>query len=192
MAKEVHVLALLRNVGAPVPRILFADDTRSVIDLHFVLMNKLEGSVLRRREAAMSDAELFSVHAEIGACLRSIHDITLDSFGYIGPNGVWTAHPTNRDYLSFQFGKKLENFRAKGGEAPLADRLAVTIADRRHLLDGATEPHLCHYDFHSGNVLVASDGAPRLSGIVDFENAIAGDPLMDIAKALYYFTPQDA
>ncbi|GKQ51108.1 hypothetical protein BRSPCE3_19630 [Bradyrhizobium sp. Ce-3] len=36
------------------------------------------------------------------------------------------------------------------------------------------------------------DGTPQLCGIVDFENATAGDPLMDIAKALYYFTPKDA
>lgn len=35
-------------------------------------------------------------------------------------------------------------------------------------------------------------GKPQLLGIVDFENAVAGDPLMDIAKALYYFTPKDA
>jgi aminoglycoside phosphotransferase (APT) family kinase protein len=40
-------------------------------------------------------------------------------------------------------------------------------------------------------VLVTSSRQPLLSGIVDFENATAGDPLMDIAKALYYFNPQD-
>ena len=28
-------------------------------------------------------------------------------------------------------------------------------------------------------------------GILDFESAIAGDPLMDIAKALFYFTAKD-
>jgi aminoglycoside phosphotransferase (APT) family kinase protein len=37
----------------------------------------------------------------------------------------------------------------------------------------------------------SNDGTLRLSGILDFESAIAGDPLMDIAKALYYFTPED-
>ncbi|MGY4418766.1 aminoglycoside phosphotransferase (APT) family kinase protein [Bradyrhizobium sp. JR6.1] len=35
-------------------------------------------------------------------------------------------------------------------------------------------------------------GTPQLCGIVDFENATAGDPFMDIAKALYYLTPKDA
>jgi aminoglycoside phosphotransferase (APT) family kinase protein len=191
MAKEVRVLGLLRNINAPVPHIFFADDSRSVIDLNFVLMTKLPGNVLGRHEAALSEAELFAIHAEMGACLRNIHDITLDSFGYIGPYGVWTAYRTNRDYLSFQFAKKLGDFRARGGDTALADRLETAIADRRHLLDGAVTPRLCHYDFHAGNVLVTSNGAPHISGIVDFENAIAGDPLMDIARALFYFTAKD-
>jgi hypothetical protein len=30
-----------------------------------------------------------------------------------------------------------------------------------------------------------------LSGVLDFENVIAGDPLLDLAKAVYYFTPED-
>ena len=71
-----------------------------------------------------------------------------------------------------------------------AERLRISIAARRHLLDGASIPRLCHDDLHAGNVLVRSTREPLLSGIVDFENATAGDALMDIA-ALYYFKPQE-
>ena len=192
MAKEVHVLGLLRNVSTPVPRILVADDTSSVIDLNFVLMNKFDGVLLGSREAALSAAELFAIYAERGANLRQINEIALDSFGYIGPNGVWTPHATNRSYILSQVEKKLTEFGQRGGEPTLAERLRTSIAARRHLLDEALTPRLCHYDFHAGNILVTSSGEPRLSGIVDFENATAGDPLQDIAKALYYFVPKDA
>jgi len=191
MAKEVHVLGLLRNVSTPVPRILLADDTRSVIDLNFVLMNKLDGLVLGKHETELSDAELFAIYAEMGASLREINSIALDSFGYIGPNGVWTPHANNRGYMSSQFERKLTEFGERGGDLALAERLRASIAARRHLLDAATVPRLCHYDLHAGNVLVTSSREPHLSGIVDFENATAGDPLTDIAKALYYFRPQD-
>ncbi|MET3838196.1 aminoglycoside phosphotransferase family protein [Bradyrhizobium sp. OAE829] len=190
MAKEVYVLGLLLDLSTPVPRILVADETRSVIDLNFVLMNKLDGLVLGWHEAELPDAELFAIYAGMGASLREINDITLDSFGYIGPNGVWTPHATNRNYMSSQFERKLMEFAERGGDPALAERLRVSIAARRHLLDGAVVPRLCHYDLHAGNVLVTSSRAPLLSGIVDFENATAGDPLMDIAKALYYFKPQ--
>jgi len=53
----------------------------------------------------------------------------------------------------------------------------IGIAARRHLLDGASIPRLCHDDLHAGNVLVRSTREPLLSGIVDFENATAGDAL---------------
>jgi aminoglycoside phosphotransferase (APT) family kinase protein len=47
-------------------------------------------------------------------------------------------------------------------------------------------PVLCHNNLHSENVLVTRDGTLRVTGIVDFEAALVGDPLMDVAKALYY------
>jgi aminoglycoside phosphotransferase (APT) family kinase protein len=192
MAKEVHVLGLLRHLGTTVPSILLADDTRSLIDLNFVLMTKLDGTVLGRREAALTDAQLSAIYAEMGAVLRKINDITLDSFGYIGPNGVWTEYPTNRSYMSAQFDRKLKEFCIRGGDSALAERLRRNVTARQQLFDAAITPRLCHYDFHAGNVLVTSQDEPRLSGIVDFENATSGDPLMDMAKALYYFTPKDA
>ena len=191
MAKEVYVLGLLRDLGAAIPKILLADDTRSVIDLNYLLMTRLDGTVLGRREATLSEAELFAIYAEMGAALRRINDVTLDSFGYIGPNGVWTAHPSNHAYMSAQFDRKLTEFCTRGGDPALAARLRDSVVARRHLLDAAATPRLCHYDFHAGNVLVTSQNEPHLTGIVDFENATSGDPLMDIAKALYYFTAKD-
>ncbi|MHC4053167.1 phosphotransferase family protein [Bradyrhizobium sp. 25ACV] len=192
MAKEVYVLGLLRNLGPAIPKILLADDTRSVIELNYVLMTKLEGVVLGRREATLSETELFAIYAEMGATLRRINDVTLDNFGYIGPNGVWTAHPSNQAYMSAQFDRKLREFLTRGGDPALAARLRDSVTARQHLFEAAITPRLSHYDFHAGNVLVTPQGAPRLTGIVDFENATSGDPLMDIAKALYYFTPKDA
>ncbi|MGY2846119.1 hypothetical protein ACVMDN_003373 [Bradyrhizobium sp. USDA 4510] len=105
MAKEVYVLGLLRDAGIAIPRILIADDSRALIDFNFVLMSKLDGVVLGNREAAPTDQELFSIYAAMGRALRRINGITLDSFGYIGPHGVWTSYPTNRAYMSAQFAR---------------------------------------------------------------------------------------
>ncbi|MBB4359550.1 aminoglycoside phosphotransferase (APT) family kinase protein [Bradyrhizobium sp. CIR18] len=192
MAKEIYVLGLLRDLGTSIPKILLADDTRTAIELNYLLMTRLDGTVLGRREATLSETELFAIYAEMGATLRRINDVMLDSFGYIGPNGVWTAHPSNQAYMSAQFDRKLREFLTRGGDPALAARLRDSVTARQQLFEAAITPRLCHYDFHAGNVLVTSQGAPRLTGIVDFENATSGDPLMDIAKALYYFTPKDA
>jgi aminoglycoside phosphotransferase (APT) family kinase protein len=45
----------------------------------------------------------------------------------------------------------------------------------------------CHNDLHITNLPVKIMGRDlRLSGILDFDGALAGDPLMDVAKALHY------
>ena len=192
MQKEVECLRLVVRAASsvPVPRVLLADDTKSVIGLNFVLMNKLDGAVLRTLEPALPDTELVSAYAQMGQVLRQIHRISLPGFGYIGPNGIWTAHASNRAYMSSQFETKLAEFAERGGDSALGDRLRAVVIERRIFWMRAPRPHLCHYDFHSGNILAErNDGSLRLSGVLDFESAIAGDPLMDIAKALYYFTP---
>ena len=108
MQKEVNVCALLSGrLAVPVPHVLLADDTKTVIDLNFVLMTKLDGVVLRDLEPALAANELFAAYARMGEVLGQIHRISMSSFGYIGPNGVWTPHPSNRTYMSCQFGMKL-------------------------------------------------------------------------------------
>jgi aminoglycoside phosphotransferase (APT) family kinase protein len=193
MQKEVNVCALLSGqISVPVPRILLADDSKSLVGLNYVLMSKLGGAVLRTLEPALGDAELFYAYSQMGEVLREIHGIPLQSFGYIGPDGVWMPHASNRAYMSFQFDNKLTEFVERGGDPTLGDRLRAIVRERGYLLEACRMARLCHYDFHSGNVLVErSDGSLGLSGILDFESAIAGDPLMDIAKAFYYFTPDD-
>lgn len=48
-------------------------------------------------------------------------------------------------------------------------------------------PVLCHNDLHEGNVLVVQNGDGwNVQGFVDVENAIAADPLLDLAKTDYY------
>jgi hypothetical protein len=147
MQKEVNVCALLSGrLGVPVPRVLVADDTKSVIGLNFVLMNKLDGAVLRTLEPALSDTELFSAYSQMGQVLRKIHGISMQSFGYIGPNGVWTAHASNRAYMSLQFETKLTEFVERGGDPALGDRLRAIVVERTYLLDACTGARLCHYD----------------------------------------------
>jgi aminoglycoside phosphotransferase (APT) family kinase protein len=193
MQKEVTVSTLIQGrLSVAMPHILFADDTKALLGLNLVLMTKLEGSVLRWLEPAMTSGQIASAYKQIGQLLREFHRIPMEAFGYIGPNGIWTAYATNHAYMSFQFGKKLKEFTDQGGAASLARRVEAHVAERNHLLHACTRPVLCHNDLHTTNLLAkTTEGAVRLSGVLDFEGALAGDPLMDVAKALYYVSEQN-
>jgi aminoglycoside phosphotransferase (APT) family kinase protein len=94
--------------------------------------------------------------------------------------------------MSFQFDKQLREFMDRGGAASLARRIEAHVAERRQLLHECTRPVLCHNDLHTSNLLAkTTEGTVRLSGVLDFEGALAGDPLMDVAKALYYVNEEN-
>jgi hygromycin-B 7''-O-kinase len=192
MQKEVTVASLIQaRLSVPAPRILLADDSKSLLGLNFILMTKLAGSILRRLEPSLTQDQLASAYRQIGRLLREFHRIPMDAFGYIGASGISTAHLTNHDYLSCQFDRKLKEFADRGGAASLAQRVAAYFLKRAYLLHECSRPVLCHNDLHTGNLLAqVKEGGVRLSGVLDFEGALAGDPLMDVAKALYYLNAE--
>jgi hygromycin-B 7''-O-kinase len=192
MQKEVTVITLIQDrLTVPTPRILVADDSKRLLGLNFVVMTKLEGSILRQLERTLSSEQRVSVYGQIGSLLREFHRIPMEAFGYIGTKGIWTAHPTNHDYLTHKVQHKLEQFAERGGDAGLAQRIAGHFAERAQLLSTCTHAVLCHNDLHAGNLLATTArGSLRLTGVLDFEGALAGDPLMDVAKALYYLNDE--
>ena len=108
MQEEANVLHLVCDrLSVAVPHILLADDSKRLLGLNFILMSKLEGSILGRLEPTLTSEQLVSAYTQIGQLLQEFHRIPMKAFGYIGPNGIWTEHPTNRAYLSFQFDRKL-------------------------------------------------------------------------------------
>jgi aminoglycoside phosphotransferase (APT) family kinase protein len=188
MQKEVTVLGLLQDrLSVSVPRILLADDSKRLLGLNFTLMSRLDGSVLGQLEPTLAAAQRLSACTQIGRLLLEFHRIPMEAFGYIGPKGIWTAHPTNQAYLTHQFQRKLKEFTERGGDAGLAQKIAGHVAGRAELFGGCRHAVLCHNDLHAGNLLATiTNGSLRLTGVLDFEGALAGDPLMDVAKALYY------
>jgi fructosamine-3-kinase len=65
-----------------------------------------------------------------------------------------------------------------------AARVRAAITGHADLLKGVTTPTLLHFDLWDGNVLVAPDG--HLSGLVDGERYLCGDPLVDFSSAALF------
>jgi len=189
LAKEVSIYRRLAECPSlPVPRVVLHDDSRAIVPLNLLVMTKIDGRVLRPLEPSLMDGELFGLYAQMGRTLRRFHDVRMESFGYLVADGVMDPHLTNEAYMLFQFGKKLREFRDLGGDLRLSERMERHVALHGTLLKDCAWPVFCHDDFHTANVIVSTgpNGTWRLSGVVDVENAVAGDPLIDVAKTLLY------
>jgi aminoglycoside phosphotransferase (APT) family kinase protein len=81
-----------------------------------------------------------------------------------------------------QFTKKLDEF---AGDPGLKAAIRAYVDERSGLFAANHAAVLCHNDFHEGNILV-NPVTWRVTGFIDVENAIAADPLIDLAKTASY------
>jgi hygromycin-B 7''-O-kinase len=186
-AKEIHVYRLLQRHGVgPAPRVLYAQDDGGPAGRACTVMTLLEGVPLSAVSAALSPEETSGVYRQLGACLARIHRIAQHEFGYLTTR-VLDPEPTNSAYMRRQFTKKLAEFAALGGDHALRAAVQARVGEGAGLFRNCTGAVLCHNDFHEGNVLVARRGEGwTVTGFIDVENAVAADPLVDLAKTHYY------
>lgn len=176
-AKEVHVYGLLANqLGDAVPRVIHAEHGEPT----FTVLTKIDGVPLSEAEPP----DWRAVYRQLGQLLARIHRIAQPAYGYL-TDQILEPLPTNDAYLRRQFAKKLTEFKDLGGDPQLHESIARYVETHAELLAANTAPALCHNDFHEGNVLVDPE-TWRVRGFIDVENAIAADPLMDLAKTECY------
>jgi Ser/Thr protein kinase RdoA (MazF antagonist) len=184
-AKEALVAGWIGDrVGAAVPRWLRIDEQRILLPLRFALMTWLPGDPVRE---LMTAHDVEPIYRQMGAMLRRIHGIALPAYGHIGADGIVAPEPTNDAYMRWAFEAAFRQFRDQSKDAELTRRLEGKAHSRFELLAHSAGAVLCHDDFQQGNVLAAEDGAGglRVSGLIDFGNARAGDALFDLTKALF-------
>ncbi|MFE0463144.1 phosphotransferase family protein [Kitasatospora sp. NPDC058965] len=209
--KEVHVYRLLAAVpGWPAPAVLHATPAGPGGRAATVL------SLLPGRELSAAGgpdgAGIASIYRQLGSSLAALHRTVLPAFGYLTTE-ILDPAPDNASYMARQFDRKLAEFAELGGAPELHRAIRARIAGQETLFATCRAPVLCHNDLHEGNMLVAPvaegpgvgvgagagagevQGAGRswrLTGLVDVENAIAADPLMDLAKLEQYAVRGDA
>lgn len=194
-AKEIHVYGLLSAADGldgpdhprlPVPEVLYHASSGGPDDRAVTILSLLEGRPLSEASADMTATQIAAAYREMGAALAAMHRIGQDAYGYV-TDRILDPLPDNGTYMRHQFSKKLAEFDDLGGERGLSGAVARRIERDGALFDGCASAVLCHNDLHEGNVLIAQgrDGW-RVTGVIDVENAIAADPLIDLAKTDYY------
>jgi aminoglycoside phosphotransferase (APT) family kinase protein len=177
LEKEVFVYGRLTGVAAPIASVLSVDD-----ELGALVLTKLDGVHVSSLEH--DEDEIVAINRQIGALLRELHQVGFEAFGYVGTSGIVRAHATNLDYMRFQFELKLGHFAELGGADELHGAIERHVGERIELFAGCEQSAFCHNDCHYGNVLVTG---LEVTGLLDFEGVLAGDPLLDLAKTHCYY-----
>ena len=159
--RESKVLEIATWHGIRTPRVLEAGTFE---DRGFLISELVSGRLM--------DAQ--ADFADVGAHLAKIHSVSFGNHGLFDADGELHPVPSTlgeeivTDALNGRAGSRL------GPERVLA-LLALESAQPHPLA-----PSLVHCDFNPKNILIDEDG--RVAGILDWEFAMAGDPLIDLGN----------
>jgi aminoglycoside phosphotransferase (APT) family kinase protein len=176
MTTEVNAMRLVAtHPGIPVPHIHAFDTTLDLCDAPYFFMEKLKGVNYEHVRQTIPPAEKAQIEREIGQIIHAVNTFEGSYFGYEG-NPDLRASTWPEAFLKI-CDALLADGQCKHAELPVAyETVQSLIHAHAAALAEVTQPRLVHWDAWDSNFFVA-DG--HISGILDFERAIWGDPLME-------------
>ncbi len=183
---ESRIYPLLQKNGLVVPTIIDVDVSRSTSDIDYQVMTKVAGTTLKSFEDAQTQYMAPCLLRAIGAYLARVHNITLSGYGPLSITSLlvpdqmpYGLHASWADYIMLRLDEHVAVCQEINAitSAEAADILGVFTTYQHIFYDVPTS--LLHGDVGNQNFL--SDDGERITALVDWEDAMAGDPIFDIA-----------
>jgi fructosamine-3-kinase len=181
---QFYTLAAGRN-GVPVPDVVALQDLEPNLGGGQVLLvTELPGSPWYGSGLAATDRG--GLRADLGRLAASLHAVTGPGFGYLSEStGALTS--CWEEAFTAMIDAVLADAERFGAELPVpAQQVRRSLGACSKDLAQVEVPSLVHFDLWDGNVLLDLAEVPRISGIIDGERALWGDPVMDFASAALF------
>ncbi|HOP63880.1 MAG TPA: phosphotransferase family protein [Spirochaetota bacterium] len=186
MSREYKILKALNPVFryAPLPVIYCEDE--EVMGAPFYLMERINGIILRKdlpKDMTLSKEEARKLSENLISVLCSLHKVDyvkagLADFGK--PDG----------YVKRQVEGWSGRYRdARTPDAPDFEKVMQWLHDKMPGESGMVA--IIHNDYKYDNTVLNPDNPTEIIGLLDWEMATLGDPLMDLGSSLAYWIEKD-
>jgi aminoglycoside phosphotransferase (APT) family kinase protein len=186
LKKELRVLKQVPG-AVPVPAVIAEDFSRTC---PFALLEFIEGTLLSDSLSSLDTVDLNRVAFEAGISLQAIHSLDLGKAGFFDENLEFE--------LAFEnFGGGLYEYicshlvsgrvRERLGENLAAWALDYVRRKENQYWSIANSTRLIHCDYNLKNILIRKAGSIwKVAGVLDWEFAMSGSPLVDIGNFLRF------
>jgi len=181
MGREYRVQRALAPSYPYVPEVIAHCDDPAVIGCEFYVMRRIAGTILRRDPPAgleLGPARARALSESFVDRLVELHAIDPESAGLasLGKGPGYARRQIEGWSARYRAARTWNVPRCEGLMAWLARRTPEDVASR-----------VIHGDFRLDNLVLDPDDPARVVGVLDWEMATVGDPLMDLGASLAYW-----
>lgn len=182
MFSEVTSMKMVdAKTNCPVANILFYDNSHTICDVDYFIMEKLEGKSFNSIIDTLSESDKEKINFEIGVYNRQLNSIYGERFGYFG-------QPDKQAENWFQVFKSIVRdaiYDAKrlSVDLKISEEHIFDLLERdKSYFEEVKVPKFVHWDLWAGNIFVL-DG--KITGLIDFERCLWADELMEVGFRTY-------
>jgi aminoglycoside phosphotransferase (APT) family kinase protein len=186
MGREYRILKALSPVFTYAPKPLAYSEDESVMGCPFYVMERIPGIILRKdlpKGLELTPEQMRSLCENLLDVQHRLHSVDYRAVGLEGfgkPEG----------YVKRQVEGWSGRYRtAHTPDAPTFERIMQWLHDRMPADFG--KPAVIHGDYKFDNVVLNPDNPLEIIGVLDWEMATIGDPLMDLGSSLGYWIQND-
>ena len=180
MKREYLIQSRLQSVYPLVPKMIALCDDQSVMGSDFYVMERVEGEIFRRDIPEAITATDISVMADsLINGLVQLHAVDSSILKELNKGAGYVQRQVEG------WSKRYRN--ALTDDVPAAEKLMAWLAANQ---PDDVDSCIIHGDWRIDNVVFDLANA-RIAGVLDWELATVGDPLMDLGSALAYWVDRD-
>ncbi len=180
MRQEPGLLELLRaRTSVPVPAVIAFEPEQPRLGRDCLLLERLPGWPLSDHPTLTGHA-FGEVLRELGRHLRQVHAVAGEQYGYSGEHRPMEPQPDWPRAFALMWNLLLDDVvRCGGYESEEADSLRRLLDRYQRVFERPVPASLLHMDVWAQNLLVDAGG--RLTGLLDWDRALWGDPEIEFA-----------
>lgn len=167
-------------LGIPVNRILHVDTSRKLFPFDFQIQEKLVGSDIEDHFHG-TNHEYDRISFDIGKYVGMWGSIQLSGYGRLD-DSLQGTKKSMHEYVIVCLDEDLHYLvDAKLLDITMADNIRNIFEEYKGVINAGNISTLVHHDLADHNIMF--DGKKLITGIFDWEAAVAGDPVLDLASA---------
>jgi len=186
MGREFRILKALNPVFPYCPKPLAYTEDESLMGCPFYVMERIQGIILRRNPPKGLEFTPEQMRSLCENLLDVHHRLHSVDYKAIGLEGFGKPEGYVRRQVEGWSGRYLA---ACTPDAPTFEKVMQWLHDK--MPPDFPKPGVIHNDFKFDNVVLDPEHPLTIKGVLDWEMATIGDPLMDLGSSLGYWVQRE-